>query len=111
MAQKKNSDRIVWREFGSQDAALERGQPDRPPAQHDLRIQCSRKGRGGKTVTIITGFQHRPETLASLCKKLKARCGSGGTVKDDTIEIQGDHRQTLLEALKGLGYGAKLSGG
>ena len=105
-------DAIVYREFGNDPTpALERGVPDLPPQQQNLRIQASRKGRGGKTVTVISGFQHKPETLAALAKKLKAQCGTGGTVKDNTIEIQGDHKQTLLDLLSKLGYPAKISGG
>jgi translation initiation factor 1 len=106
-------DRLVYSEFGnsSYSAATERGVPDLPPNQQDLRIQASRKGRKGKTVTIISGFQSKPDTLTTLAKQLKAKCGSGGTVKDGTIEIQGDHAQTLLTALKTLGYRAKVSGG
>ena len=85
--------------------------PDRPPNQQNLRVQASCKGRKGKTVTVISGFQHKPETLTSLAKELKAQCGSGGTVKDDTIEIQGDHAQKLVELLVAKGYQAKRSGG
>jgi translation initiation factor 1 len=76
-----------------------------------LRVQASRKGRKGKTVTIISGFQTKPETLAELLKQLKTQCGSGGTVKEETIEIQGDHSQKLVELLTKLGYKAKISGG
>jgi translation initiation factor 1 len=108
---KEKHNRTVWREFGVDERAIARPVPDLPPEQQDLRIQTSRKGRGGKTVTVISGLQHSPETLNSLCKKLKSQCGSGGTVKDDTIEIQGDHRPKLLEVLLELGYRAKLSGG
>lgn len=108
-------DRIVYSEFGSASSqnnpALQRAVPDLPPNQQDLRVQASRKGRGGKTVTIITGIQHSPDNLKDLAKKLKAQCGTGGTVKDDTIEIQGDHAQKLVEVLTSLGYGAKVSGG
>ena len=71
----------------------------------------SRKGRGGKTVTVISGFQHRPETLKTLTKKLKAQCGTGGTAKDNVIEIQGDQADTVLAALQKAGYTAKRSGG
>ena len=84
---------------------------DLPPNQQNLRIQVSRKGRGGKTVTVISGFQSKPETLTDLAKKLKAQCGTGGSVKEDSIEIQGDHAQTLLQLLTGLGYKAKLVAG
>jgi len=72
-------------------------------------VQASRKGRKGKTVTVISGFQAKPETLATLLKQLKTQCGSGGTVKEDTIEIQGD--QKLVQLLAQLGYKAKISGG
>jgi translation initiation factor 1 len=85
--------------------------PDLPPNQQNLRIQASRKGRKGKTVTVISGFQSNPETLTALAKKLKAQCGTGGTVKDGDIEIQGDHAQKLLQLLVDLGYKAKISGG
>ncbi|MBW4493486.1 MAG: translation initiation factor [Oscillatoria princeps RMCB-10] len=105
--------RVVHQEFGAptNPAALERSVPELPPSQQNLRIQASRKGRHGKTVTAITGFQAKPETLASLLKQLKTQCGAGGTVKDGDIEIQGDHTQKLLQLLTGLGYKAKISGG
>ena len=114
MARKRKSkqNRIAYQEFGADNsAALARGVPDLPPEKQDLRIQATRSGRKGKTVTIITGFQHQPETLTKLLKKLKSQCGSGGTVRDDTLEIQGDHKQKLLETLTQLGYKAKVSGG
>ncbi|HLO83925.1 MAG TPA: translation initiation factor [Nostocaceae cyanobacterium] len=108
-----NSDkRIVYREFGDDNsAALERPTPDLPPKQQNIRIQATRAGRKGKTVTVITGFQTNAETLAALVKQLKTQCGTGGTVKDNEIEIQGDHKQKILEILTKLGYKAKISGG
>ena len=110
---KSKNNRIVYQEFGSpvNPAALERGITELPPQQQNLRVQASRKGRKGKTVTIISGFQVKPETLATLLKQLKSHCGAGGTAKENTIEIQGDHRQKLLEELLKLGYKAKISGG
>ncbi len=119
-SKRKNSDskttdgkRVVYSEFGKYEnsAALERGTPEVPPNQQTLKVEASRKGRGGKTVTIISGFQGKPETLADLAKQLKAQCGTGGTVKDNEIEIQGEHKQKLLEILTKLGYKAKISGG
>lgn len=107
----KSSDRIVYQEFGNNSAAVERATPDLPPAQQNVRIQASRKGRKGKTVTVISGFQSQPETLAALVKQLKTQCGTGGTFKDNEIEIQGDHSQKLLQILTQLGYKAKISGG
>jgi len=108
----ENSDRIVYREFGPTDnsEALERGERQLPPNQQNLRVQASRKGRKGKTVTIISGFQQQPESLAELLKKLKTQCGAGGAVKENTIEIQGEHTSSLLEILTNLGYKAKISG-
>lgn len=105
--------RIVYSEFGNVDnsAALQRGIQEVPANQQNLKIEASRKGRGGKTVTVISGFQGKPETLADLAKQLKAQCGTGGTVKENDIEIQGEHKQKLLEILTKLGYKAKISGG
>lgn len=120
MAEKRKSspkdaqgNRLVYSEFGNTDyaPATERAQPNLPPQQQNLRVQVSRKGRGGKTVTVISGFQSSSETLSGLLKKLKAHCGSGGTVKEQTLEIQGDHAQTLLDLLIKAGYKAKISGG
>ncbi|HAG85320.1 MAG TPA: translation initiation factor [Cyanobacteria bacterium UBA12227] len=107
-----SSDRAVYREFGGDsNPAVERPIQELPPNQQNLRVQASRKGRKGKTVTVITGFQCQPETLAKLLKQLKTQCGSGGTVKDDTLEIQGDHTQKLVQILTQLGYKAKIGGG
>ncbi|MBD2502335.1 translation initiation factor [Anabaena azotica] len=104
--------RFVYREFGNDNsAALERAKPELPPQQQNVRVQATRAGRKGKTVTVITGFQTKPEILADLVKQLKTQCGSGGTVKDNEIEIQGDHKQKILEILIKLGYKAKISGG
>lgn len=110
--QAENGDRIVYREFGTKNntEAIAREVQEVPPNQQNLRVQASRKGRKGKTVTIISGFQQQPESLTELLKKLKSQCGAGGAVKENTIEIQGDHTEKLLEILKNLGYKAKISG-
>ena len=105
----KDSNKIAYREFGEEEPESELS--ELPPNQHKLKIEASRKGKGGKTVTIVSGFQVSPETLISLTKTLKNQCGAGGAMKDNTIEIQGDHRQKLLEIVTKLGYKAKLSGG
>ncbi|MBW4667975.1 MAG: translation initiation factor [Cyanomargarita calcarea GSE-NOS-MK-12-04C] len=109
----KSSDkRIIYREFGNDNsAALSRGIQELPPQQQNLKVEASRKGRKGKTVTAITGFQAKPETLQELVKQLKTQCGTGGTVKENEIEIQGEHKQKILEILTALGYKAKISGG
>ncbi|GBF79808.1 translation initiation factor [Aphanothece sacrum] len=108
-----DSKSIAYQEFGpsANSQALERTVPDLPPQQQNIRIQATRSGRKGKTVTVITGFQHKPETLTNLLKQLKSHCGSGGTLKDNILEIQGDHCQTLLKILSELGYKVKISGG
>ncbi|NJP10845.1 MAG: translation initiation factor [Leptolyngbyaceae cyanobacterium RU_5_1] len=105
--------RVIHREFGAPDnsEALERGVPDLPPNQQNVRVEASSKGRKGKTVTIIRGFQSSPEKLTDLLKKLKTQCGAGGTLKDNEIEIQGDHKQKIVQYLIQLGYKAKGSGG
>ncbi len=105
--------RIVYSEFGNHEnqAAQQRPIPDLPAAQQSLKVQASRKGRKGKTVTVISGFQARPETLTALLKSLKAQCGAGGTVKEAEIEIQGDHTQKIVQILTQLGYKTKISGG
>lgn len=104
----RSPDRTAYREFGPADP-LARAVPDLPPSQQTLRLQVSRKGRGGKTVTVISGFSHRPETLAALARQLKAQCGTGGTAKEDCIEIQGDHQETLRLQLVTKGY--QVTGG
>lgn len=75
-----------------------------PTHQQKLRLLIEKKGRAGKTVTIVRGFIGTTDDLNSLCKTLKQRCGVGGTAKDGEMVIQGDHRQKLLEILKKEGY-------
>jgi len=86
---------------------------DRPAATGDgvVRLQLQTKGRGGKAVTVITGLALSADTLKVQAKKLKQRCGVGGSVKGEQIEIQGDQRQLLREELSKQGYVVKLSGG
>ena len=69
------------------------------------------KGRKGKGVTLITGLPLDETSLKGLAKELKRTCGTGGTVKNGVIEIQGDHRDALVAELKKRGYDAKRSGG
>ena len=76
-----------------------------------VRVQRQRKGRRGKGVTLVTGVPLDAFELAALAKELKRRCGSGGTVKDGVIEIQGDHRNLLVEMLSGRGWVVKRAGG
>ena len=112
MSSRKKSGKIAYQEFGNFDnSATETEIIDLPANQQHIRIQATRKGRKGKTVTEVKGFQSSEKTLKDLLKKLKATCGSGGTLKDNIIEIQGDHTQKILPILVKLGYKAKISGG
>ena len=76
-----------------------------------IRISRQTKGRKGSGVCLITGVNLSDAELRKLAKQLKKKCGSGGTVKNGIIEIQGDHSEVLVEILKKLGLEAKLSGG
>jgi translation initiation factor 1 len=84
-----------------------------PPAPTDGIVRVSRetKGRGGKAVTVVRGLALDAVALDKLAKQLKAACGSGGTVKDGVIEVQGDHCDKLMALLKGQGHAVKRAGG
>ena len=76
-----------------------------------VRVSRETKGRGGKSVSIIIGLALAPAELDKLCTQLKKRCGTGGTSKDGVIEIQGEHRDTLVAELTKLGHTVKKAGG
>lgn len=82
-----------------------------PESDGIVRVQREKKGRGGKTVTIISGLEGDKKVLSDLCKKLKKRFGSGGSVKNWTIELQGDLAEQSVKYLQELGFKAKQSGG
>lgn len=82
-----------------------------PTSDGIVRVSRETGGRGGKAVTVIRGVPLPPEALAELAKRLKAACGSGGTVKDGAIEIQGDHRDTIVPRLEQAGWRVKRAGG
>lgn len=72
--------------------------------QQKLRVSIEKKGRGGKTVTLVKGFVGTDNDLKALSKLLKTKCGVGGSVKDTEIIIQGDFKQRLIDLLKAEGY-------
>jgi len=76
-----------------------------------VRVSRQTQGRGGKSVSVISGLPMNDQQLEALAKELKRRCGCGGTVRDGTIEIQGDHRDTLVAELVRRGFDARRAGG
>lgn len=83
----------------------------RPAGDGVVRVSREVAGRGGKTVTVVRGAPGDEAELASLAKALKNACGSGGTLKDGVIEIQGDHRDRVVAQLEGRGLKVKRAGG
>jgi translation initiation factor 1 len=81
------------------------------PSQQKVTVRLDRKGRGGKSVTVIEGLQMPQKEREALLKQLKSKLGTGGTLKDTSLEIQGDHCDALMAALEKLGYPTKRSGG
>ncbi|WP_043199290.1 translation initiation factor Sui1 [Pseudomonas putida] len=82
-----------------------------PEGDGIARVRRESKGRGGKTVTTVTGVPLPPDQLKELATTLKRRCGTGGALKDGVIEIQGDHVELLIGELTKQGFKAKKSGG
>ena len=82
-----------------------------PKTDGIVRVRLETKGRKGKGVTVVLGAPLAEPDLVELGKALKQRCGSGGTVKDGTIEIQGDHRMVVMDALRAKGWTVKAAGG
>ncbi len=82
-----------------------------PAGDGIVRISRETKGRKGKGVSLVIGIPLGPKELMKLAKKLKQQCGTGGTVKNSVIEVQGDHRDKLKVILRKNGYTVKLAGG
>lgn len=101
--------KLVWTSDPEEAKRLrEEGKLETPvdvePSKQTIRVAIDRKRRAGKTVTVASGFQHKPETLTSVAAALKKKCGAGGTAKEDEIEIQGDHVAKVVAELQKLGY-------
>jgi translation initiation factor 1 len=109
-----NKDRTVW---SSEQGDLRKKETVTkkvralPPHEQTVYLHRDSKGRGGSVVTLVKKLVLSEEDLKELATKLKKICGSGGTVKDGVIEIQGEHREKIAEALKKIGYKVKIAGG
>ena len=113
-------DRTVW---SSEDGDLRKKKdltptpsPERkgeslPPRQQTVYLHRESSGRGGKAVTLVKNLALSPADLKALAKKLKQACGTGGTIKDGVIEMQGEQRQRIADVLQKLGYKVKIAGG
>lgn len=109
-----NTHRTVWSsEEGDLRKQTQTGTQTKSTLPHQQTLYLHREsgGRGGKVVSVVRNLALSEDDLKSLAKKLKQECGSGGTVKDGTIEIQGEHRQRMAEVLQKLGYKVKIAGG
>ena len=114
LAMSKNGSRTVWSsEQGDLRKKENKSSPvvSLAPNQQFAYLHRESKGRGGKIVTLVKNLRLSESDLKILTKKLKAACGSGGTVKDSLIEIQGEHREKVAEVLESLGYKVKIAGG
>ncbi len=102
-----------WREF--EDTSVKKTPQNslniKSKSESSVRVQKTRIGKGGKTVTVISGLKVDESQLKKFLKSLKARCGTGGTIKGDLLELQGDQVRVALEFLTKEGYQAKKSGG
>ncbi|NJD55624.1 MAG: translation initiation factor [Nitrospirae bacterium] len=85
--------------------------PVLPCAQQKVTVRLDRKGRGGKSVTVVEGIQLPERQQEALLKRLKSGLGTGGTLRDYALEVQGDHREAVMALLEAMGYKPKRSGG
>jgi len=102
-----SSDKLVPRK---ERPVEDRVKPMLNPSNQKVTVRLDRKRRGGKTVTVIEGLLVPKKDMEALLKRLKAGLGTGGTVRDSTLEIQGDHCEALITALTNMGYRPKRSG-
>lgn len=82
-----------------------------PPQQQTAYLHRESGGRGGKAVTLVKNLALSADDMKSLAKKLKQECGTGGTIKDNVIEMQGEQREKIADILRKLGYKVKIAGG
>ena len=108
------NNKTVW--SSSQGDLRKKDQPSAyskslPPQQQTIYLHRESAGRGGKAVTLVKNLVLSAEEMKSLAKKLKQECGTGGTIKDGVIEIQGEDRERIAALLSKLGYKVKIAGG
>jgi len=110
----KNDTRTVWSSSDGDQRKKEQRTlitKSLPPQQQTVYLHRESSGRGGKAVSLVKNLVLSEEDMKSLAKKLKQECGTGGTVKDGVIEIQGENRQKMAVVLQKLGYKVKIAGG
>jgi len=115
VAEKRAVGKGGWREFGDPSGQAARARPPAaqttPRASQPVRVQRTKAGKGGKLVTAITGLEVAEAEAKALLKQLKATAGTGGTLKDGVLELQGDQVATALEVLAREGFRPKQAGG
>lgn len=111
MARNKKSGRLVWSSHEEDTPITDKASSTQPSGDGIIRVARQTKGRKGKGVTLISGVPLSGDDLKDLARTLKQKCGTGGTVKNGCIEIQGDHRDVLVTELKSKGWVVKKSGG
>ena len=110
----KNNSRTVWSSSDGDQRKKNQHTTSKkslPSQQQTAYLHRESGGRGGKVVSIVKNLALSEDDMKSLAKKLKQECGTGGTVKDGFIEIQGEHRQKMADVLQKLGYKVKIAGG
>ncbi|HKI55393.1 MAG TPA: hypothetical protein VJ987_14810 [Anaerolineales bacterium] len=110
----KNNSRTVWSSSDGDQRKKEQRSGNvksLPPQQQTAYLHRESGGRGGKVVSLVKKLVLSEDDMKFLAKKLKQECGTGGTVKDGMIEIQGEHRQKMSDVLQKLGYKVKIAGG
>ena len=109
-----NNNKTIW---SSEDGDLRKKEQTTshakslPSQQQTVYLHRESSGRAGKAVTLVKKLILSEDDLKALAKKLKQECGTGGTVKDGVIEIQGEHREKIADVLQKLGYKVKIAGG
>ena len=111
MSKKSNNSFVYSTRPGHRPGGDDETRPTPPPGDQNLRVWLDRKGRGGKPVTLVRGFEGGDSDLKDLGKRLKSLCGVGGSVKGGEVILQGDHRDKVVEYLNKEGYAAKKAGG